>query len=87
MSSSVVKRLETKIKNYQKGLTQTDARLKQLSVKVRARYLLDQMKTKPLPELKEYIADQMRKGILTRNVLTELSGIDEFKNLTLRGQE
>ena len=87
LSSSVVKRLETKIKNYQKGLTQTDARVKQLSVKVRARYLLDQMKTKPLPELKEYIADQMRKGILTRNVLTELSGIDEFKNLTLRGQE
>ena len=87
LSPSVVKRLETKIKNYQKGLTQTDARVKQLSIKVRAKYLLDQMKTKSLPDLKEYIADQMRKGVLTKNVLTELSGMDEFKNLRLGGQQ
>ena len=45
------------------------------------------MKTKSLPDLKEYIADQMRKGVLTKNVLTELSGMDEFKNLRLGGQQ
>lgn len=87
LTPSVQRRLKTKFDNYKKGLTQTDARVKQLTVKVRAKYLLDQMKTKSLPELQEYVADQMRKGVLTKNVLTELSGLEEFKNLTLRKVE
>ena len=62
-------------------MTQTDARVKQLTVKVRARYLLDQMKNKSGDELGEYVSDQVRKGILTKSVLTELSGLDDFKDL------
>ena len=81
LTPSVVRKLETKIKNYEKGLTQTDARVKQLTIKVRAKYLLDQMKNKSGDELAQYVSEQMRKGILTKSVLTELSGLDEFKDL------
>ena len=81
LTPSVTKRLQNKLENYQKGLTQTDARVKQLTVKVRARYLLDQMKNKSGDELGEYVSDQVRKGILTKSVLTELSGLDDFKDL------
>ncbi len=81
LTPSVTKRLQNKLENYRKGLTQTDARVKQLTVKVRARYLLDQMKNKSGDELGEYVSDQVRKGILTKSVLTELSGLDDFKDL------
>jgi len=81
LTPSVTKRLQNKLENYQKGLTQTDARVKQLTVKVRARYLLDQMKNKSGDELGEYVSDQVRKGILTKSVLTELSALDDFKDL------
>lgn len=81
LTPSVTKRLQNKLENYRKGLTQTDARVKQLTVKVRARYLLDQMKNKSADELGEYVSDQVRKGILTKSVLTELSGLDDFKDL------
>jgi len=87
LTPSVQRRLKTKFDNYKKGLTQTDARVKQLTVKVRAKYLLDQMKTKSLPELQKYISEQISKGILTDNVLNELSGLEEFKNLTLKKVE
>jgi hypothetical protein len=81
LTPSVTRRLETKLTNYRKGLTQTDARVKQLTIKVRAKYLLDQMKNKSGDELAQYVSEQMRKGILTKSVLTELSGLDEFKDL------
>jgi hypothetical protein len=45
------------------------------------------MKTKSLPELQKYISEQISKGILTDNVLNELSGLEEFKNLTLKKVE
>tara|TARA_Y100000401_G_C8324751_1_gene227475 strand:- start:135 stop:3569 length:3435 start_codon:yes stop_codon:yes gene_type:complete len=84
LTPSVLKKLKNKLENKEKGLTQTDTRVKQLSVKVRADYLLKQMKKKSLPEVKEYILDQMRKGILTDRVLLELGTKDDFKNLSLR---
>ena len=84
LTPSVQKRLISKINNAKLKLTPAEARAKQLSVPLRAKYLLQQMKNMSLDDLPKYLQEQTNKGLLTKPVIETLSQLDEFKNLTLQ---
>jgi len=84
LTPSVQKRLVSKIKNSKLNLTQTDSRVKQLSIPVRAKYLAKQMANMKLEDIEPYMQDQINKRILTKDVARTLQTLKEFQDLKLQ---
>ena len=84
LTPSVQKRLVSKIKNSKLNLTQTDSRVKQLSIPVRAKYLARQMSNMKLEDIETYMQDQINKRILTKDVARTLQTLKEFQDLKLQ---
>ena len=84
LTPSVQKRLVSKIKNSKLNLTQTDSRVKQLSIPVRAKYLARQMSNMKLEDIETYMQDQITKRILTKDVARTLQTLKEFQDLKLQ---
>ena len=84
LTPSVQKRLVSKIKNSKLNLTQTDSRVKQLSIPVRAKYLAKQMSNMKLEDIETYMQDQITKRILTKDVARTLQTLKEFQDLKLQ---
>tara|TARA_B110000285_G_scaffold218953_1_gene269004 strand:- start:522 stop:1220 length:699 start_codon:yes stop_codon:yes gene_type:complete len=84
LTPSVQKRLVSKIKNSNLKLTQTDSRVKQLSIPVRAKYLARQMSNMKLEDIEPYMQDQINKRILTKDVARTLQTLKEFQDLKLQ---
>ena len=87
LTQSVIKRLERRIKNDRLGLNQTDRRVKQLSVARRGQYLIRQMEKMSVPEIRKFLLDQTRKGIITKNVMEDVGFIKAFEKIQQRLQQ
>ena len=84
LTPAVIQRLERRIKDDKKGLTSLDRRVKQLSISRRGQYILNQLKGKTPKEISAYLQEQVIKGILTKNVMNDVSFIKGLQKMRER---
>ena len=84
LTPSVLKKLTRRIKEDKKGLTQTDSRIKALSIKTRGKYLIKQMQKMTPSEIKAYLRDQTTKGVLTKSVMKDIDFVKSFQSIRER---
>jgi len=80
---AVVRRVEEKIKDLARGINYSDNQVKQLGVEnmARARFYLETLKNMPSDLRKDYLVEQVDKGILTDEVQRQMVMIPRFQEI------
>ncbi len=84
INDKVLKRIKEALKDEKRGLTGIDKRIKGLPTKARADFIIKQISTLPASEVRPYLQDLARKGILTKDVKRELRRNEDYENIFLR---
>jgi hypothetical protein len=83
INTSIAKKLIRKEKESRLGITSADRRAKQLSLPKRVEYLISEMEKMDIPTLQNYIIEQKKKGIITKDVIKLLKQDKNFQNIRL----
>ena len=83
-NESVIKRLDTFIKEDAAGISSKDKRLKGRSVIVRARFIAERLQNMPREQIPAYLQELQDKKILNDRVARAMTEIDSLKGLMTR---
>jgi hypothetical protein len=80
VDDSVVRRIETFLKDEAAGITATDKRVKSLSVAGRAQYFVERIRDMNRDEAARYLQEQINRRVITPQVQEAMVDIQSFKD-------